>query len=78
MLRSGARKRALRHLLKSPTLAAKQRPTHAIPALRWYYDWLEKGDTNVQDIMARKGVDVPRLGGDEALSIYQEWKDQDR
>jgi len=45
--------------------------------LGWYYDWLEKGDTNVQDIMARKGVEVPRLGGDEALSIWQEWNDQE-
>lgn len=46
--------------------------------LGWYYDWLEKGDTNVQDIMARKGVTVPRLQGEEALSLWQEWNEENQ
>ena len=30
-----------------------------------------------QDIMARKGVTVPRLQGKEALSLWQEWVEQE-
>ena len=32
----------------------------------------------MQDIMARKGVKVPRLKGEEALSLWEEWKDQEK
>mmetsp|Transcript_7276 Transcript_7276/g.14437 ORF Transcript_7276/g.14437 Transcript_7276/m.14437 type:complete len:246 (-) Transcript_7276:617-1354(-) len=41
----------------------------------WYRDWLHKGDQNVEDMMKRKGVDVPRLGGEDAMTLYEEWKE---
>jgi hypothetical protein len=27
--------------------------------------------------MARKGVDVPRLDGEDALALWEEWKEQE-
>mmetsp|Transcript_17111 Transcript_17111/g.34238 ORF Transcript_17111/g.34238 Transcript_17111/m.34238 type:complete len:108 (-) Transcript_17111:127-450(-) len=43
--------------------------------LGWYRDWMQKGDQNVQDMMRRKGIEVPRINGEEALSLYEEWKE---